>query len=88
MFHHWDQLQDKGATLEELSKNPEVLATIKAEVKSLISNESGFKSFEKVVDIQVLPKAFEVGDELTNLFKLKRHIITEKYQALVDSMYK
>ena len=39
-------------------------------------------------DARVVPKAFEVGDEMTNLFKLKRHIITDKYKSLIDDIYK
>jgi long-chain acyl-CoA synthetase len=32
-------------------------------------------------------KPFEVGDELTATFKPKRHVITEKYQPLIDEMF-
>jgi long-chain acyl-CoA synthetase len=83
-----DHLKEYGATLEDLAKNPEVQRLIRDEVKKLISNEAGFKSFEKVVDIRLLPKPFEVGDELTNLFKIKRHVVTEKYKDLIESMYR
>lgn len=75
-------------TVEELSRNPEVLRVIKEEISRLISNENGFKAFEKVQDARIVPKPFEVGDEMTNLFKLKRHIITDKYKDLIDAMFK
>lgn len=29
----------------------------------------------------------EVGDELTNLFKMKRNVIHDKYKDLIKSMY-
>lgn len=74
-------------TVEELSRNPEVARVIKEEVSRLISGDNGFKSFEKVQDVRIVPKAFEVGDEMTNLFKLKRHVITDKYKDLIASMY-
>jgi long-chain acyl-CoA synthetase len=29
----------------------------------------------------------EVGDELTNLYKMKRNVISDKYSKLIKSMY-
>ncbi|HMW58334.1 MAG TPA: long-chain fatty acid--CoA ligase [Leptospiraceae bacterium] len=75
-------------TVEELARNPEVLRVIKEEIARLVSGENGFKAFERMQDARVVPKAFEVGDEMTNLFKLKRHIITDKYKSLIDDIYK
>ncbi len=83
-----EHFKDVGATLEEIAKNPEVYNKIKAEVKNLVGGATGFKSFERVIDVRILSKPFEVGDELTNLFKLKRHLITEKYEDLIEDMYK
>ncbi len=83
-----DQFKDYGSTYEELAKNEEVLKLLRNEVKRLVSGETGFKSFERIVDIRLLPKPFEVGDELTNLFKIKRHVVTEKYKHLIEEMYK
>lgn len=82
-----EQFKDYGSTLEDLSRNDDVNKIIREEVKKLISTDNGFKSFEKVQDARLLPKAFEVGDEINNLFKLKRHVITEKYSKLIESMY-
>ncbi len=76
-----------GSDLETLSKNKEVYHSMIQELKSIISSANGFKLFEKVVDCRLLPKAFTVGDELNNTFKLKRHTVTEKYATLIKSMY-
>lgn len=83
-----DQMKDFGSSLAEIASNEEAQKLIRDEVKKLISNEAGFKSFEKVVDVRLLPKAFEIGDEITNLYKIKRHIVAEKYRDLIESMYR
>lgn len=70
-----------------LAIDPEALSVIRDEVKRLISAEQGFKSFEKVVDFRLLPKPFEQGDELTGKLSVKRHVVTERYAKLIESMY-
>lgn len=72
---------------EDLNQNKEVRQYYQNIVKKQISSENGFKSFEKLSDFRFLPKAMEVGDELTNLFKMKRNIIHDKYKDLIKSMY-
>ncbi|MFM7376231.1 MAG: hypothetical protein ACKO39_13930, partial [Chthoniobacterales bacterium] len=51
------------------------------------SRETGFKPFEFVLGWRFVPKAFEVGDELTATFKHRRHIITDKYAGLIDAIF-
>ena len=70
-----------------LAVAPEALSIIRDEVKRLISTEHGFKSFEKIVDFRLLPKPFEQGDELTGKLSVKRHVVTERYANLIESMY-
>ena len=59
----------------------------KQEIKSLINAQNGFKSFERVVDCILLPKAFEKDDELTAKLSLKRHVIYDKYRETIDEKY-
>lgn len=75
------------SSLDKLIKEPQVQETIAKVIKTEISAENGFKSFERLPDFRLISKPFEVGDELTNLFKLKRHVITEKYSHLIGQMY-
>ncbi|MBP7283620.1 MAG: AMP-binding protein [Leptospiraceae bacterium] len=70
-----------------LITNPKVLDLYKKEIKELNSAKNGFKSFEQVTPFFLITKAFEVGDEMTNLMKLKRHVITEKYQDQIKKLY-
>ncbi len=78
----------KKKTLAELAATDEASKVISGEIKRIISAEQGFKSFERVQDFRMITKPFEVGDEMTNLFKLKRHVISEKYKKEIASMYK
>ncbi|TGL40374.1 AMP-dependent synthetase/ligase [Leptospira perdikensis] len=82
-----DKFKDYGSTYEQLATNRSVQQKMEQEVKNMIRTENGFKSFEKVVEVRLLPKAFEVGDELSAKLSIKRHVVTAKYQSLIDSMY-
>ncbi len=83
-----DRLKEYGDNVETISKNLDAQTIITKEIKGLISSEFGFKSFERIVVSRLLPKAFEVGDELTAKLSIKRHVITEKYKDLIQDMYK
>ena len=74
-------------TLAEAEKHPQISEVVAAEVRRLVSREQGFKPFEFVLAWRFVPKAFEVGDELTATFKPKRHVIADKYASLVDEMF-
>lgn len=70
-----------------LAGNSKAKEALDTEVRRLISAENGFKPFERIADWRLLPKSFELGQEMTNTFKLKRHVITEKYADLILEMY-
>lgn len=73
--------------LQNLAKNEEALDKIRVEVKRMISVANGFKRFELIQEVRLLPENFTVGDELTNLFKMKRHVIQDKYEEVIEEMY-
>lgn len=83
---HLDMDAEK-TTSEVLSKDDRVEELISYEIKNYISGNTGFKGFERVVQFRFIPKSMDIGDEVTNLGKMRRHIITEKYQYLIDEMY-
>ncbi|XDD52114.1 long-chain fatty acid--CoA ligase [Leptospira sp. WS92.C1] len=74
--------------VKNLNSDPDVLSLFKNEIKSLISNESGFKNFEKVSNFRILDKKFEPGDELTQTMKIKRNVVADKYKKEIEEMYK
>lgn len=77
----------KKQSLEELANNTEVRSIIQSEIKQMISVDTGYKRFELIHDFRILEENFTSGEELTGLFKMKRHVITDKYQKLIDEMY-
>jgi long-chain acyl-CoA synthetase len=77
----------RASSLSELSENKEVNKIIRDEIKKINSIKNGFKNFEQIQRFRLLSKPFEVGDELTNLYKLKRHVIQDKYAGMIEEMY-
>ncbi len=75
------------ANAEDLSSHSGTKELLDAEIRRIISSSNGFKSFERVADWRIIPKSFSVGDELTNTFKLKRHVITDRYRDLIEEIY-
>ncbi|MDF3819859.1 long-chain fatty acid--CoA ligase [Leptospira sp. 96542] len=85
----WAQENGVSETVpEKLITNPKVIDFYKKEVRSFNSVKTGFKNFEQVQYVTLITKPFEVGDELTNLMKMKRHVITEKYKDRILELYK
>jgi long-chain acyl-CoA synthetase len=75
------------ASLSDAEADGRVAEIISGEVKRLVSREAGFKNFEFILGWRFVPKAFEVGDELTATFKPRRHVIAEKYAGLIDDLF-
>ena len=74
-------------SIEELSGSDDAEKRVVDEIKGLVSSHSGFKSFEYIQRVRLVPKEFEIGDEMTNTFKIKRHVVTDKYADLIDSVF-
>jgi long-chain acyl-CoA synthetase len=77
----------KAPDLETLVLKPETKELIAGEVRRLAGVAAGFKPFERIAAIELLGKPFEVGDELTMTFKLRRHVITETYEGKIEAMF-
>ena len=74
-------------TVESLAQREDVQERVAREAKRLVSAENGFKAFEHIQGVALVPKPFEVGDEMTNTFKVKRHVVDEKYGELISSLF-
>lgn len=93
IWPNYDRLEDAGYEVEEfdhsedLNKRKEIVELFTKLIRNSISEENGFKSFERVTSFRFLPDRLRVGKELTNLLKIKRNIVADKYHDLIESMY-
>jgi len=69
------------------AEEAEARRLLEAEISRRISPEHGFKARERIRVFRVVPEPFEVGRELTNLHKIRRHVVEERYGDLIESMY-
>lgn len=70
--------------IEQVMEDKQIVAKIKSEMNDLLHQRQGFKPFEKLQNIHFLDQEFKVGEELTNTFKKKRHVIEKKYKEIID----
>jgi long-chain acyl-CoA synthetase len=87
-----DPAHFKGAGIEVAERrlligHHDVERIIGREIKTYISRATGFRSFELIHAWRILPKPFEVGDELTGTYKLRRHVIAATYRELIREIY-
>ena len=73
--------------IEELIENKKIIPLFQKEQKRLISKDQGFKPYETVMGVRVLPQEFtiEAGD-LTETLKMRRFEIHEKYKEEIDKI--
>jgi long-chain acyl-CoA synthetase len=68
-----------------LAALPEVKALVEQEVEHA---NRGLASFESVKQIRIVPREFSIEEgELTPSLKIKRRVVVEKFQGLLDEMY-
>ena len=73
-------------SLEHLLEHKTLTTKLKSKMNELLQPKEGFKPFEKLQNIHFLSEEFKLGDELTNTFKKKRHVIEKKYKTLIDKL--
>lgn len=90
----YDKLTDAGHDVKEfdrnddLNKNHELIQLFKTCVAFIVSEDNGFKSFERISHVRFLPDKLRVGEEMTALMKIKRNVVQKKYAALIEDMFK
>lgn len=77
----------EAGSIEELATNAEVQKVIRDEIRHITAASNEFKRYEQIRDFRLLNGQFQVGDELTNLYKIKRHVIEEKYGHVISDLF-
>ncbi len=74
-------------SVKDLMKHEVIREIYKREIVTFVSSANGFRNFEKIIYFSILDKPFEKGDELNNTFKLRRHIVTDKYSNVIEELF-
>jgi long-chain acyl-CoA synthetase len=75
------------ANPKELIYKSDIISLFQKEQKRLISKKNGFKSYETVMGIALLPDEFSVeSGDLTETLKMKRFEIHKKYKDIIDKI--
>lgn len=86
-FVHEKYNQVLGET-EGALRDKQLLDRLREEMNKLLNPKKGFKPYEKLQNIHFLDKEFTLGEELTNSFKKKRHVIEKKYKDIINRLLK
>jgi len=74
--------------VKELMHLDEVHSIIRDEIKKFNTISGNNRHYEQVREFRIVPEPFEVGEELTNLFKIKRHVIEKKHGEIINDIFK
>ncbi len=73
---------------DDMIELPEVEELFNSEIQELVSAKNGFKHFERVYRFFLVPRSFEIGQELSAKQEVKRHVINEMYQDKIGKLFK
>jgi long-chain acyl-CoA synthetase len=72
---------------EELLDNSQIVEVVHEIIQHLVNPRTGFKSFERIFKFKLLPKAFQVGVEMTQKLSIKRNVVAELYKAQIGELF-
>ncbi|MCB1168985.1 MAG: hypothetical protein KDK25_01555, partial [Leptospiraceae bacterium] len=67
--------------------NEDIVKLYRKEIRARVGQETGFKAFERIGTFYLLPEPFKPGEELTQTLKMRRNVVTEKYEHQISQMY-
>ncbi len=77
-----------GGSPAEICAREEVQSLFKAELHRLLTEERGFKYYERIPRFVLIEREFAVGEELTHTMKLRRTVIAERYAAQIEALFR
>jgi long-chain acyl-CoA synthetase len=72
---------------EDILEHPHVLDRIKGEINKRLHPDDGFFPHERLHRIAFLRREFTMGEEITNTFKKRRHLIERKYREIINRLF-
>jgi len=82
----WARERGLEGSRDELVKRPEVVAHYLELVRGMTAD---LAQFEKIKKVALLPRELsQAAGELTPTFKVKRRVVEERYQELIDDLYR
>jgi long-chain acyl-CoA synthetase len=87
-----EQLIPGGSELEAiadlLNQDPKIQALYKVELAREVKNRPGYRTDDRIALFSFLPAPFTIENGLlTQTFKIKRNVVTTKYQELINHLY-
>ena len=73
---------------EDLAESLEIKRLLEGEISQRVNSKNGFKMFERINKIAVLPKEFEVGVELSAKQEISRYKINSIYASEIKKLFK
>lgn len=73
---------------DDLLENEAIADLILDDINSRVSPKRGFKLFERVNKVKLLPRPFERGREITHTLKLKRNVISDLYKKEIAELFR
>ena len=71
-----------------MAKSLEIKRLLESEISQRVNSKNGFKMFERINKIAVLPKEFEVGVELSAKQEISRYKINAIYASEIKKLFK
>jgi long-chain acyl-CoA synthetase len=72
----------------ELCEREDVRELVKEELRRLLTEERGFKYYERIPRVALLAREFAVGEELTQTMKMRRAVIAQKRAAQIEALFR